>query len=323
MNNIEQRVPFLGIEGKIRYLAERHYFPGELLEEIDENRLAKINFHYFLGYARNFRALHDKGALNVQKSPSEVFESIDLDAEMASYIYRGIRNVELRLRQLFVDELCRVASPYRYYLQPDNYQLFDMDYSPEILVDGLVKDISLYRESFVVEHIALQCGKRGIAQPRGTDRATLNSMRELVQELPIWATVDSFTLGHLNRAIMTIKNPKDSSSPLWKGIAKSLDFKAERFDVACRSLLFLRNQIAHHNRLWMRPTADTPTKSGLFRKKMNDADPKAMVVAFYNLASLHGRNDAKHFAAGFEDILERNPAYSEGIRRISGSDGRD
>lgn len=323
MNSAENRPPYLSIDEKIKYLDERHYFPLETITEDDRTRLGAINFHFFIGYARNFRYLHDNDAIHVPKTASEVFKIMDCDAEMSAYILSGVRDVEFRLRHFFVDALSSCACPYDDYLNPKNYQSFDQIYTPERLVDGLLRDILNYREAYVVNHIKSRCGDQGLTNPpENVDASNRNSVLALVDGLPLWSVVDSFTLGHLNRAIMTFRPPKSTDLP-WKEVARSLSFKENRFDVASKSVLFLRNLTAHHNRLWMRPTSNTPTKSGLFRRKMNDAHSRSMVVAFYNLASMHGTSDARQFANGFQNIINTNPAYATGIMKISPDEADD
>lgn len=317
MSSAKSRPPYLSIDEKLKYLDERHYFPLGTITDADKARLDAINFHYFIGYARNFRYLHDNNAIHVPKTASEVFNIMDRDAEMSAYIFSGVRAVEFRLRHHFVDALSSSACPYDDYLNPTNYQSFDRDYTPQRLVDGLLRDILNYREAYVVNHLKHRCSSTGLKNPpKMVDDSNRQSVLAMVDGLPLWSVIDSFTLGHLNRAIMTFRPPKSNDLP-WKEVARSLNFNETRFDVASKSVLFLRNLTAHHNRLWMRPTSDTPTKSGLFRKRMNDAHPRSMVVAFYTLASMHGLADARPFAKGFEQILRSDPTYATGIRKIS------
>lgn len=317
MKSGDNRPPFLTTDGKIEYLEERHYFPRSSITEDDVARLATVNFHFFIGYARNFRYLHDNGAITVQKSPSEVFRIMDADSQMSPYIFSGIRTVEFQLRHHFVNALCKSSCPYDDYLEPSNYLLLDSNYTPEDLIEGMLRDILNYREAYVVNHIERQCRIIGLPQPpRWVTRDNREQVLQLVQGLPIWSVVDSLTLGHLNRAILSF-NPPGTQGPLWKEVSGALNFKADRFAVGCSSILFLRNLTAHHNRLWMRPTSNTPTRAGLFRKKMKDVDPRSMVVAFYNLASMHGASVARNYASGFEKLIDQNPAYAHGIQQIS------
>lgn len=311
------RPPFLTTAEKVTYLAERHYFQRASITDEDVNRLSTVNFHFFIGYARNFRYLHDNGAISVPKNAKEVFKIMDADAQMSSYIFSGIRAVEFLLRHHFVNELCECSCPYEDYLEPANYRRLDDNYTQEDLVGGMLRDILNYREAYVVNHIEKQCKNLGFKQPpRRVSPKNREQVLPLVEGLPIWSVIDSLTLGHLNRAVMSF-NPPDAEVPIWKSVSRALDFKADRFAVGCSSVLFLRNLTAHHNRLWMRPTSNTPPKTGLFRKKMNNADSRSMVVAFYNLASMHGATAAREFASGFEELLDQNSAYAYGIRQIS------
>ena len=91
---MSNRPPFLTLDRQVDYLYRKDYFaPNSFLEE-DIARLKSMNFHYFLGYARNFRELYFQRKLTGEKTPSRVFKLIDVDAEVSS---------------LFRDPKCRVA----------------------------------------------------------------------------------------------------------------------------------------------------------------------------------------------------------------------
>lgn len=321
MNIPAAQPPFLGPEEKVQYLVSRHYFDSARFKDDDFEKMKGINFHYFLGYARNSRYLHDNGALRVSKSPGEVFDIIERDTVMSGYVFGGVREVELRMRHLLVDAMASCASPYGDYLDIENYVSFSERFSAQSLVDGLLRDIVSYREAFVVSHLDEECKRKGLELPDRVGAHNREMVGDLVRELPIWAVVDSFTLGHLIRVMFTFVPPA-SEQRLWRDVGSALDFKLNRFEPACKSMLFMRNLVAHHGRLWMRPTSDTPTAKGVFRKSMSGADPRSMLIALYNLASLHGPEKRRQFAAGFEEILDSNHAYEVGIRSIS-PDGAD
>lgn len=72
-------VPFLSLDERVEYLYDRGYFRVGSIQDKHRRRLEEINFHYFLGYARNFRYLVDKGSISSAKEPDLVFQLIDLD----------------------------------------------------------------------------------------------------------------------------------------------------------------------------------------------------------------------------------------------------
>ena len=49
--------PFLTVEQRVDYLYDRNYFERGSVTDEHTRRLSGLNFHYFLGYARNYRAL--------------------------------------------------------------------------------------------------------------------------------------------------------------------------------------------------------------------------------------------------------------------------
>ena len=183
------------------------------------------------------------------KTAAQVFEIMDRDTDMSAYVLSGVRAVEYRLRHNFVNALSSCASPYDDHLNPSNYQSFDRSYTPERLVDGMLRDILNYREAYVVNYIQGRCDSAGLRNPpEFVDESNRKSVLGLVAGLPLWSVIDSFTLGHLNRAIMSFRPPNSGELP-WKVVAEALQFDAARFDVALKSVLFLRNLTAHHNRL--------------------------------------------------------------------------
>lgn len=69
---MSNRPPFLTLDEQVDYLYRKDYFaPNSFLEE-DIARLKSMNFHYFLGYARNFRELYFQRKLTGEKTPSRV-----------------------------------------------------------------------------------------------------------------------------------------------------------------------------------------------------------------------------------------------------------
>ncbi|MDO4631133.1 MAG: hypothetical protein Q4A82_02440 [Corynebacterium sp.] len=118
---MQNRLPFLTLEERVDYLYRKRYFSRDSLSANDKARLNSMNFHYFLGYARNFRELYFEGKLTGEKSPSRVFRLIDTDAQVSEILYSGIRNAEWLLRHFLVQEYCQKFDPHGSFLDPQNY----------------------------------------------------------------------------------------------------------------------------------------------------------------------------------------------------------
>ena len=55
---------------------------------------------------------------------------------------------------------------------------------------------------------------------------------------------------------------------------------------------------------------------GIFRKEIAHADPRSMIIAFYNLASFQGSSVRRDFANELKTILNQNPTYEYGISHL-------
>lgn len=135
-----------------------------------------------------------------------------------------------------------------------------------------------------------------------------------MEGLPLWSVIDGFSLGLLSRFI-TQCDRMNQDRPVWKAIAGDLDFPAQTFQTGIRSLTVLRNQVAHHSRLWMHPSTDSPRKPKRFKRQLRGADPKAMRVAFLNLAMFRPRAEQAGYAKELEVAVAENSAYFYGVNK--------
>lgn len=78
----------------------------------------------------------------------------------------------------------------------------------------------------------------------------------------------------------------------------------------------VRNSVAHHARLWMRPTADSAKKPRLFDKRLRGAHPKSMYWAFMNLATFLPKDQRQPFAQRVDDLTSEDPIYRHGITNV-------
>jgi abortive infection bacteriophage resistance protein len=183
--------------------------------------LSRTNFHYFLGYARNFRKLREQGMV-------ESDESIDSPAKMA-------------------------------------------------------------------------------------DSDRLDAMRKF----PIWSVVDGWTFGALGRVI-TEAAPRvsDPDHWLWKDIAASFEVANPIFQTQLSSVILLRNLVAHHSRLWMRPTTLTPKAPKLYQTRARACEPKSMYVAWLALASfLKAGGGDQDLLGDIDELVGKDPLYEIGVMR--------
>ena len=102
--------------------------------------------------------------------------------------------------------------------------------------------------------------------------------------------------------------------PFYKKIASDMEINHNLFLTNIRSLTTLRNSIAHCNRLWMKPTTDTPKKPKKFNRQLRDIDSKGMYISFANVALFQTPIGDALFLEGINEICDMNPLYAFGIK---------
>ncbi len=305
----------LALEERVGYLYERNYFPSGSLQDRHLNELARLNFHYFLGYARNYRVLIDQQHLpGPTKTPDDVFSLIRVDHQVAALLYSGLRRAEWLLRSYAVESYCRQFAAVGSFLQESQYVQTGAE-SRRQMIERIIDSILRYREPFVSDHIDAAAEDAG--QPRLTeyDRTAHERCVALVQDLPLWAVIDSFSLGLLSRFI-TDCAPTGTPNMPWKSVASGLEINNGLFPTNLKALVFLRNLVAHHARMWMRTTADTPRKPRCFEKRLRDCGDKTMSVAFYNLALFQGPDERGNFADQIDTAIAADPNYRWGVTTL-------
>lgn len=309
-------VPFLSLERKVAYLYERSYFPKGALTAQHEDRLGTLNFHYFLGYARNYRLLVPQRAAGITVAdPDDVFRMIDRDHQIAQLLYKGLRHVEWRLRALAVEQYCARFDACGSYLRTTQYLPVRAG-SQEEMVRSILGSILRHGEPFVEDHIAERAKAQGRERPKRYEAARHVEIVSYVEDLPLWAVIDSFTLGTLSHFITECDGAKDVSERAWKGVADSLEIRHPVFQSNIESLTVLRNQVSHHARMWMRPSSVTPKKPQVFDKQLRNADSKSMMIGFANLALFHGREDRQSFLDEVYNMVAQDPLYQHGVTKV-------
>lgn len=314
------RLPFLTLEERVNYLYKKDYFALGSFTDSDIARLESMNFHYFLGYARNFRELCFDGKLGGRKTPDRVFRLIDIDARVSEILYSGIRNAEWLLRHYLVQEYCRKFDPHGSFLDFENYLDLGGDYTNDHLARGLMNDILEYSEAYVVKQLSAAGKTLKGELPKRCDVGNWEHCKELAKDLALWSVVDSFSLGRLVKLIQRCDNTTNNEEVIWRKIAADMDIPAGRFDAGMESLRSLRNLVSHQSRLWLRPTTNTVSKKGQFRPKIDRCHRKSMLPAFYNVASFQGSEENRFsFAKRLEAVIDPELDYKLGVSEFGSS----
>ncbi len=315
------------LDDQRKYLIAKGYFPqGTTLSDDDRDMLACSNFHYLLGYFRNYNKYKNKGLLPENPGISDVLDIVRMDVEVSSLLYGYMRQSEQAIRAAWVDVFCTYRSPHEY-LNPNAYICMNQDRPVDALIKDMMRHILRYREPYVrerVEECWKSCAKSSSKTPSENldDWEDVEELREMMQkELPLWSVVDSFSLGLLSHVVVQSYASETSSEYgdaekmlLYKKTAERMGVNHKHFEGRLRSLTTLRNRVAHGSRLWMMPTTDTSAKPNMFTNDLSEADPKGMLVSFANVAFLQGNSQCQEDAwKAIKDLVEKNKRYYVGV----------
>ncbi|MDO5068215.1 MAG: Abi family protein [Propionibacteriaceae bacterium] len=307
--------PFLTAREQVKYLYAKNYVEPDSITPDEQARLAELNFHHLLGYARNYRALVGRKQITVpSKSLSDVLSVIDGDTQLSALLHEGLRVAECHLRAVIIKHYCSKFDPAGSYLQRSQY-LATSQGSDEHLVKAILTHIFRHDEPYILDVLKRSAEEKGLPCPKEYDQSNHQNCAKVADSLPLWAVVDSFSLGLLGRFVMACDT--DKTQPVWKAVANDLNISKQVFETQLKSLTYLRNCVAHHARLWMRPTADSPKKPRLFESRLRGSDPKSMYWALMNLATFLPDSQRRPFADRIDTLLENNHLHRHGIRRAS------
>ncbi|MFJ4254762.1 Abi family protein [Microbacterium sp. NPDC090003] len=311
---------YLTPEERAEYLVDRGYIEAGELSDEAKAFIGRTNFHYFLGYARNFRKLRRDGLIEGDDRIDRVIQMVRLDHAVSTRLFDALRTLEWRLRSALVDQHCQLYPARECYLRPNHYTVMNVEATP---VDVLLRDqIARSREPFVLgafENHERSSGRPWLDSPR---KMTEENRIAAMQALPIWAVVDGWTLGLLERVVTETKPARveEENRYLWKEVASTFSVSNAIFQTQLGSLIVLRNLVAHHSRLWMRPTTVSPKKPKLYDKVLRTSDAKSMYVLWLTLASfLNAGGGDRELIDDLDDLIASDPLYELGVKKPLGS----
>ena len=159
------------LDDQRKYLIAKGYFPqGTTLSDDDRDMLACSNFHYLLGYFRNYNKYKSEGLLPENPGISDVLNLVRMDVEVSSLLYGYMRQSEQAIRAAWVDVFCAYRSPHEY-LNPNAYICMNQDRSVDALIKDMMRHILRYREPYVRERVEewwKSCAKSSSKNPLKT-----------------------------------------------------------------------------------------------------------------------------------------------------------
>lgn len=303
---------YLTVEQRASYLVDKGYAVDGVISDGIRSLLRTMNFHYFLGYARNYRALVNSGRVDGDISLDRLARIITLDREFSNAMFAGIGELEWALRAALVEAHCSLHPARGCFLQEEHYRPLDIAGRPTHL---MVREQSLRsREPFIIEQFEMAAGRK--LSHAEIDGLAEGLKDEVLGALPIWSLVDGWTIGLLGRVVMASKSPAGLEEEfLWKRVAAQLEVSNAIFPTQIEALVVIRNQLAHHSRMWMRPTNASPKLPKLYRRPGRDAQNKSMYVGVLALASfLRARGTDGPFLQRVDAILASDPVFALGIK---------
>lgn len=312
---VQPNPKFLPLDQRIKYLEDNGYArPGSISETFIE-ALRLINFHHFLGYARNYRKLIRLGLVRGDESLDRLLTIISLDRRFSVLVFQGLQLLEWRLRALAVEHHCALFDTTRCFFEAAHYAKTSLDEQP---AEALLREQVLrMKEPYIVRHF--ERWRDRLELPKGLEpsRWRVEHQDVALAELPIWTIIDGLTLGLLVRVLMNTKSVRIDGEDvwLWKRVAHALATSNQTFAGDLRGMIDLRNQVAHHARLWMRTTTNSPRPPKLFRAKLRSVHPKSIYTGVAALAALISTMpEGKEFLRDIENLVKEDEIFELGIK---------
>ena len=317
INTAMTPIPFLTPPQKERFLRDHEMITDSCMSEEEKKWLETINFHYFIGYARNYRALVGRGLINKPKYFCEIRSIIESEVHLSAFMMPWLRKAEWNLRALTVKHFCKTQEHGEGYLNTSTW-LSHTDCDREQLQSTMLRCIHRHPERYVVEHIKNQSNQNGLKEPPQYSYTTHDQCLALVQELPLWAVIDSFSIGTLSKFIMLCGTRPKDTDPVWKHITQELGISAQRFSTTMEGFGVTRNLIFHHQRLWMRPMPKSPGISNDLQRRYRNhgfkkKNKQAHFIALISVSQFLPQKEQKEYLSQLEKVVAENELFELGV----------
>ena len=310
--------PYLLPENREAYLRSKGLIEGDISDD-DREWLYFINPHYLISYARNYQLLVEQNQITEPKTLSNIRGIVETDAQLAAVLMPWMRTAELNLRALTLKHYCAGHQFGDGYLDISRWTRMQ-EGDDKRLQGALLNSISRCGEPHVAEHLDRKWAKSHTGdRPKVYDNHEHELWLELCSGLPLWAVVDSFSMGTLGKFIMRC-GVQSQENPLFKEIAGELGITAKYFGTAVESFGITRNLLFHHQRLWMRPMPKSPGLSkDLIRKYRNydfkEKHKQAQFIALLTISRFLPRKQRDCYLDELENTIDQNEVFSLGIKK--------
>lgn len=225
------RKDWLSLEAQLSLMAARG------LDVDDEpgctELLQRVGYYHLSGYARFFQVDPARGdnAFRAGTTFSHLRELQELDELLRHMCLRYLGRVETALRTTFALRFGEIVGPYGSLLDPESYHSAGASAQP--VHELVLADLDRCKAKFVTRH----------------RRESPN-----YEHLPVWTAVEALSFGTLSKAI-----GYGVSDDVAKTMANDFGVGHQGFSSQLRSFVSLRNECAHHSRLWNDVSKNPPS----------------------------------------------------------------
>lgn len=310
-------IPFLPTQQQEKFLRDRQMIDHSTLSTDDKEWLRTVNFHFLMGYARHYRDLTDSGYRSGPKRFAEIRALVDAEADLATFLTPWIRRAELHIRAVTVKHFCSAQGTGEGYLDPSSWTTRGAVETERLQVT-MLRDILRHGEPYVTDEIKARARARGMDVPRWCDRNNAQDVTYLVQNLPFWAIVDSFTVGTLGKFLRYCGRQPGGTKQVNDLVAKELNVPKRAFNITVECFGITRNLVFHHQRLWMRPMPKSPGFSKELDRRyptggFKTTNKQAHFIALASISRLLPAAERETYLDALDKFLDERPLFKMGI----------
>lgn len=258
--------------------------------------LSRVGYYHLSGYARFFQVDPARGDNTFQAGTTltQIRDLQELDELLRHMCLRYLGRVETALRTTFALRFGELVGAYGALMSPDTYHSTGARGVP---VEELVMaDLVRCKAKFVTRHQDQSDPSRSYT------------------DLPVWAAVEALSFGTLSKCIEHTVNAEVA-----KTIASDFSVNHTGFSSQVRSFVSLRNECAHHSRLWndvsKNPASVPNNLLGRAKRRMGQFDNQSRYHLFVALDRFSpGRiPGAPSLLDSVEALMDTNPDFSAGL----------
>lgn len=306
-------VPYLQPDEREAFLVDHGMIEEGACNDSQRGWLESVNFHFLMGYARHYRNLIDESHWEGPKTLTEIQSLVDAEDELAALLAPWIRRAETHLRALTVKYYCGQQLHGEGYLDMESWAQ-----PKKHLQLTMLKDIRRHGEPYVQGHIEQQAHQAGFEIPEWCTHANRDTWLSLVQELPLWSVIDSFSIGTLGKFLWFCGSQPCGSTAVGDLVAAELGIGKNSFNNSVQCFGITRNLIFHHQRIWMRPIPKNPGfAKDLDRRykhfELRTTYKQAHFVALASLSKLLPEVYREQYLEQLDSFFELRPLLALGI----------